>query len=197
MNIKNIEAPKKSITQSQLGRRILKRVSKSKLNTNFEFYNQTAEKLRNAKQNITPLTEEELEQKLTVKEFVEERLRRGDWKHETSTEGLMACAVTSTGFDAKLTDRKRGLTAKEIFQILFRRVKEVGLKTLVKFETDRGELCFGKLLFANVGVDLLDKGSFIREHTLPLVDNFIPINIPFELMYRIINISENSLTEIS
>lgn len=143
----NREAPikedKDEIVHSQMGQRIMNKVSKSKVNTKFEFYNEKAKAKKKIHRNQISLKQLE-EETQTVREFIEERLRRNDWVHEHLSEGQMACSVTSTGVDTQLADRKKSLSAMEMFKYIFYEVKKLQLETRVKFKTKNGPMIISK-----------------------------------------------------
>jgi hypothetical protein len=122
-----------------MGQRIMQRVTKSKVNTKFEFYNEVAKKKKIIRRR--EITKEQLdEETLTVKEFIEERLQRNDWVHEHLSEGQMACSVTSTGVDIQQTERKKSLSAMEMFKYIFSEVKKLKLDTKIRFKSKKGNI---------------------------------------------------------
>ena len=129
-----------------MGKRIMTKISKSNIKTNYEFYNEESKKRKKFDRN--KMTEEQLDKEiLTVKEFIEERLRRNDWVHEHLSEGQMACAVTSTGVDTQLKDRKKSLSAMEMFKYIFSEVKKLQLQTKVTFSGKKGNLSLSNFYF--------------------------------------------------
>lgn len=109
------------------------KVSKSNPNTSFSFYRNPLKPVSRSAL-LEPITLEQLETETqTVREFIDERLKREDWKHEFLTKGSMACAVTSTGVDAVLEDEKKCLSPNEMFKEIFLRVKIAREKMRVRF----------------------------------------------------------------
>lgn len=109
-------------------------VSKSNPNTSFSFYRNGSEQAGKPP-NLPKISEAQLESEtLTVQQFIDERIKREDWRHEFMMRGNMACGVTSTGVDAVLEDEKRPLTATEMFKEIFLRVKVEKQKMRVRFK---------------------------------------------------------------
>ena len=59
----------------------------------------------------------------------------------------MACAVTSTGVDTQLKDRKKSLSAMEMFKYIFSEVKKLQLQTKVTFSGKKGNLSLSNFYF--------------------------------------------------
>jgi hypothetical protein len=117
----------------------MSKVSKSNPNTSFSFYRNPSKK-QDQKNTLSPITLEQLENETqTIREFIDERIKRQDWKHEFMMKGSMACAVTSTGVDAILEDERRSLTATEMFKEIFLRVKIAKEKMKVRFKVMGGK----------------------------------------------------------
>ena len=129
----------------------MSKVSKSKPKTSFSFYRNSSKPLTQ-KQLLDPITIDQLESEtLTVREFIDERMKRQDWVHEFMMKGSMACAVTSTGVDAVLVDERRGLTPTEMFKEIFLRVKVEKQKMRVRFEMVSGKGVSQKHSFFEIG----------------------------------------------
>ena len=134
-----------------MGRRIMNKVSKSKPKTSFSFYRNSNDPINNSP-SFDPITLEQLEtETLTVREFIDERMKRQDWRHEFMMKGSMACAVTSTGVDAVLVDERRALTPTEMFKEIFLRVKVEKQKMKVRFEAISGKGVVPKHTFFEIG----------------------------------------------
>lgn len=117
----------------------MNQVTKSKPKTSFSFYRNSSDKGQ-PKKILPVITLEQLEgETQTIREFIDERIQREDWRHEFMMKGNMACGVTSTGVDAVLHDEKRCLTPNEMFKEIFLRVKVLKQKMRIRFRVKGGK----------------------------------------------------------
>lgn len=117
------------IEQSALGKRILEKVDQSA---------KALEKV--LKEAAKPPRKIDLEETLTVEEFLEERRERKDWRHELHRTGSMANSVTCTDVDLKTSDEKRPLTDIEMMREVWNEIKSHHHKGFIQINTNLGEI---------------------------------------------------------
>ena len=119
------------IELSSLGKRVLEQYKdKQKI----EFEEKMSKQVKMKKKEI------DLEEVLSVQDFLEERKERGDWLHERHLTGGMAHSVTSTYVTLKTSDEKRQLSDLEMLRIVWMEIKSYHHKSYIQMETNLGEL---------------------------------------------------------
>lgn len=82
----------------------------------------------------------DLEEYISVEEFLEERKERGDWRHERHGTGKMANSVTSTYVNITTQDEKRPLTDIEMMKEIWIEIKSHHHKSYIQVHTNMGEM---------------------------------------------------------
>jgi len=121
----------KTIEFSALGKRVMEQYS-TKQRQDFE------EKL--AKTALVKKKQLDLDEHLSVGDFLAERRERKDWRHERHTTGQMAHSVTSTYIDLKTSDEKRALSDLEMLGVVWMEIKSFHHKTFLQLQTNLGEM---------------------------------------------------------
>jgi cyclophilin family peptidyl-prolyl cis-trans isomerase len=82
----------------------------------------------------------DLDEFISVEDFLAERRERKDWRHERHTTGQMANSVTSTYIDLKTSDEKRALSDLEMLGVVWMEIKSFHHKTYLQLQTNLGEM---------------------------------------------------------
>ncbi len=93
-----------------------------------------------AKTTLIKKKKVDLDELISVEEFLSERKERKDWRHERHTTGQMAHSVTSTYIDLKTTDEKRALSDLEMLGVVWMEIKSFHHKTYIQLQTNIGEM---------------------------------------------------------
>ena len=125
----------KSIEMTALGKRALEKAAlKQKNDTEL---GTTTKKLKGAEKANKPV---DLDEVLSVKDFLKERARMKDWRHGKQTTGMMAASVTSSLMTHKTEDELRSLNTTEMLHQIWYMVKSQHMKTYIQMETSMGTL---------------------------------------------------------
>lgn len=119
------------IELSSLGKRVLESVQTKEKN---ELEKKLAEAVPKKKKKV------DLEELISVEEFLEERKEKKDWRHERHHTGKMANSVTSTYVDLETADEKRVMSDMEIMREIWIEIKSIHLKGYIQVQTNLGEL---------------------------------------------------------